>query len=494
MLINTYCAAIDIGASSGRVMLAEFDGNRIILNEAYRFLNKMDYDGSHYYWDIDSLFDEILKGLNSAAKINATISSASLDTWGVDYVLLDETDNRVSPVFAYRDHRTDNTMSEVFKLLPSDEIYAKTGIQFMQFNTLFQLFEHAKDSQAVGRTKTLLMVPDYLLFLLSGEKASEFTIASTSQICNVYNRTWDEQLVTFTKFSPSVFQKIIKPGTALGRLKKDLENITGLKDVRVIAAASHDTAAAVASVPVTDGCQPFAYISSGTWSLMGIESASPNCSEKALAYNFTNEGGVNDTYRFLKNIMGLWLIQEVARLYENKYSFGQLAQLAAEAEPFVCIINPNAQRFMNPLNMIDEIKSYCTESNQPMPSSPGQLARCIFDSLALQYKDVMNQLEDITGRSIPRIHIIGGGSQNKLLNQLCADYTKRQVYAGPVEATALGNVAMQLITLGYISDIAKAREIIAGSFTVEEYAPRQAQGLDEAYDRFKKLVAKDKSF
>lgn len=479
------CIAIDIGASSGRIIEGILNEDRIYIKEVYRFKNNMTIIDGHYCWDIDNLFNEIIKGLASLRK-NVCVESIGIDTWAVDYALLDDKNIRISPVFAYRDHRTDNTMDKLFKKINPGLIYGKTGIQFQQFNTIYQLYEHVKTYKKIAyETETFLMVPDYLNFLLSGEKAIEFTNATSTQLYNVHEHQWDEELINLTGMDKKIFSTVVKPGTVLGTLKDEIKGQTGLGNVKVIAPATHDTGSAVVSVPAD--YEDFAYISSGTWSLMGIESKTPICTEEARKYNFTNEGGAFDTYRVLKNIMGLWLIQEVQRLYANKYSFADLVLMAEQAEPFKSIINPDSPRFLNPQNMINEIQSFCKETGQPVPETPGEIARCIFESLAYQYRKVLLELRKIQDKAINKIHIIGGGSQNKLLNQLCADFTNCEVYTGPIEATAIGNLAVQFIALGEIESIVKARKMISKSFDVEKYVPKSSVKIEENWNKFRRF-------
>jgi rhamnulokinase len=480
------CIAVDIGASSGRIVAGTFQENKIDIKEIYRFKNSMVHVNEYYYWNIDHLFEEIINGLKKLSEQEIDAESIGIDTWAVDYTLLDDKSTRVSPVFAYRDHRTDKTMEELFKLINPKVIYEKTGIQFLQFNTIYQLYEHVKaHKEIVDKADTFLMVPDYLNFLLSGEKAVEFTNATSTQLFNVHNNDWDEDLINITGLNKEIFPKTVKTGTILGTLTKEVQAKTGLADIKVIAPATHDTGSAVVSVPATS--DDIAYISSGTWSLMGIESKTPICTEEARNYNFTNEGGAFDTYRVLKNIMGLWLIQEVQRLYEDKYSFADLVVLAEQAEPFRCLINPNDSRFLNPQNMIEEIQGYCIGTMQLVPKAPGEIARCIFESLAFQYKEVLLQLREVQEKAINKIHIIGGGSQNKFLNQLSASFTNCEVFAGPVEATAIGNLAVQFISLGKIESHGKAREIILKSFGVEKYTPLYNSKIEENWNKFRRL-------
>ncbi len=494
------CIAVDLGASGGRVIVASLENGKISLEEAFRFKNRMtELDGT-CTWDTEVLLENIKKGLQIAgerlAQAASDVRSVGLDTWGVDYVLLDEKDQPILPVYAYRDHRTDHTPEKLFEKISRESVYEKTGIQVMQFNTIFQLFQHAQDDPEVTKkAKTLLMLPDYLNYRLSGSKTAEFSIVSTSQLYNVKEKNWDQELIALTGFDPVCFQTIIKPGTVIGELTEELCTLTGLDKPKVISPACHDTGSAVASVPLdysgdVDSSDDYVYISSGTWSLLGMENKEPRTDSLSRKYNYSNEGGVCDTFRYLKNIMGLWLIQEVQRIY-NQYSFGELVELALETKPFKALINPNNQRFLNPKNMIKEIQSYCKDTAQEIPESPGEIARCIFESLAFQYNEVIGLLRELTGKKIPKIHIIGGGAQNGLLNQLTADFTGCKVYAGPVEATAIGNVSLQFIALGEIKDLKEARKIIRNSFEINEYLPKERNESEEqAYVTAKALFAR----
>lgn len=489
--MNKTIIAVDIGASSGRLMLGWVEANQLKLKEVHRFKNHMAMVNDHYKWDVDHLFDEIMEGLMSLGhepeiSESVEVESIGIDTWAVDYTLIDARGDKVGGVCAYRDHRTDQTMAKVFERIEASAIYEKTGIQFLQFNSIYQLYEHVQACpNHFKRAKQFLMVPDYLNYRLSGVPAVEYTNASSTQLLDVRSKDWDKDLLGIVGVESSLMTKPIQPGTILGQLLEPYEEVTGLKGMKVIAPATHDTGSAVVSVPATD--EDFAYISSGTWSLMGIESKVPITTEAALRYNFTNEGGAYDTYRFLKNIMGLWLIQEVVRLYQGMYSFAELVKLANEEEAFRSLIHPNDARFLNPEHMIKTIEDYCQETEQPVPKTPGQVARCIFESLALLYKEVLGELEEITGKSFKRIHIIGGGCQNQLLNQLCADMTQREVLAGPIEATAIGNIAVQMITLGWVENVKEAREMIARSFDIQSYKPRQVKDMDAIYKRFRRL-------
>lgn len=484
--------AVDIGASSGRVLLGELKNKKIELKEIHRFKNKIikkknSKNQQEDCWDIDHLFKEIINGLEKAAAKNIEAASVGIDTWAVDFVLLDKEDNRLGNAVSYRSHRTDGLMDQVFKKITREEIYKRTGIQFLQFNTIYQLYYLAQnEKELLAQAEDFLMIPDYLNFLLSGTKANEYTNASSTQLFNIENNDWDHKLLEKLKIPENIFHKPVEPGTKLGQLKKSVAEKTSFSDLEVIVPAAHDTASAVAAVPAVD--HDFAYLSSGTWSLMGIESDQALVNKKALAYNFTNEGGVNDTFRFLKNIMGLWLIQEVKRELDDKYSHGQLVELAAEAAAFKFIIDPNDDRFLNPESMIEAIKSFCQETGQSRPETVGEIARAIFESLAFEYKLVIEQLEEVSQKEINKLHIIGGGVKNEFLNQMIADLTGLEVYAGPVEATAIGNLLIQFKANNWISDLKEGREIVKNSFAIKRYKINDsAADYDAAWDRFRKL-------
>jgi len=446
--------------------------------------------GGNYYWDIEKIYQDIIDGLKRINKNTDNPLSIGIDTWGVDYVLLDSENNKVSPVYAYRDDRTNETLKLMLKKISKVEIYNKTGIQFLQFNTIFQLYEHVRShKEAAQKTNVFLMIPDYLNYLLSGVKLTEFTNATTTQLFNIHKQSWDKELINLIGLDLKVFPKVVAPGSVLGHLTKEIQEETNLPNLKVVVPGTHDTASAVVSIPTLT--EDFAYISSGTWSLMGIESTTPICTKKALNYNFTNEGGVFNTFRVLKNIMGLWLIQEVKRLLQEEYSFSELVSLAEQSLAFHCLINPNDKRFLNPNNMIDEIKKFCIETNQNIPNTPGEIARCIFESLAFQYKEVLLQINDIQNKIINNIHIIGGGSQNHFLNQLCANFTGCEVIAGPVEATAIGNLIVQYITLGEIESLHKGRQVILNSFDVKKFKPIQQEDIEKNWQTFKLLTKEE---
>ncbi|MBT2293602.1 rhamnulokinase [Paenibacillus albidus] len=476
--------AVDIGASSGRLVLGTFEDGIISLTEIHRFSNGFaERDGS-CFWDIDYLFDQIITGLQQAKANGITSCTLGIDTWAVDYVLLDKQGHRLQEVYAYRDRRTDHVMDEVGKLISPAAVYEKTGIQQLTFNTLYQLFAH--NTEELAQADQILLVPDYLYYRLTGRKLNEVTNASTTQLLNLQTRDYDEDLLALLHLTREQFPVLAEPGEDLGFISDTLMEQYDLPQCRLIVAATHDTASAVLGVPAQSG-RSTAYLSSGTWSLLGVELRQPIHDAKAMHANYTNEWGAYGTYRFLKNIMGLWLIQEVRRLDGERYSFAELAELAGQAESFRSLIPCNDPRFLNPEHMIKEIRASCAESGQPVPETPGELARCIFDSLALSYRTYLAELEELTARPIEVLQIVGGGANNALLCQLTADMIGREVLAGPTESTALGNLVVQMISVGNIADIEEARAMIQRSFEIKSYAPRPNPQMDEILNRWNGL-------
>jgi len=481
--MNTHIA-VDIGASSGRLVLGTLADGRVKLEEFHRFSNGFTERNGSCFWDIDYLFDQIIAGLQKAKAQGITSCTLGIDTWAVDYVLINSEGKRVQEVYAYRDRRTDHVMDEVAKLISPSEVYRKTGIQQLTFNTLYQLYAHNREELA--KADRILLVPDYLYYRLSGRKINETTNASTTQLLNLDTRDFDQDLLSLLHLRRDQFAELTEPGTVLGPISEHLKEIYGLPDCQLICAATHDTASAVLGVPVQSG-RSSAYLSSGTWSLLGVELSEPLNNSKSLEANYTNEWGAYGTFRFLKNIMGLWLIQEIRRLEEGGFSFAELAALAEAAEPFRSLIPCNDPRFLNPPDMREEIRKACAETGQPVPETTGQLARCIFDSLALSYRTYLEELEELTVRKIEVLQIVGGGANNELLCQLTADVTGREVSAGPAESTALGNLIVQMISTGEISDINEARAIIGTSFAIQGYAPRPLLQEKELIKRWNAL-------
>ncbi|MCS7337782.1 MAG: rhamnulokinase [Verrucomicrobiae bacterium] len=488
---------IDLGAESGRVIAGVWDGKKIKLEELHRFANGPVYIADSMRWDVLKLWSEIQTGLSAAAKrFGSAVVSVGTDTWGVDFVLLSKHDEILGLPYHYRDSRTRGALERAFKKVPRAEIFAQTGIQFMELNSLYQLialYEHAPE--LLETADCLLFMPDFFHWCLCGSRAAEFTIASTSQFLHPTRRNWSYALLKKFRLPTHFLPKLVPPGTELGALRESVASQTGLKGAKVIAPPSHDTAAAVAGVPTTNtGKTNWAYLSSGTWSLMGVEAPKANLSKRALELNFTNEGGVNHTYRLLKNIMGLWLVQQCRRAFDvrgAKYDYAQLVRLAAKAPALRSLVNPDDPSFFNPPDMPAAIQAFCRKTGQPVPQTEGELVRCALESLALKYRMVLLYLQELTGNRIDVIHIVGGGSQNDLLNQFAATACERPVLAGPVEATALGNVLVQAMASGEIGSLAELRQVVRKSFDVREFEPEQKliPTWRAAYERFVKICA-----
>lgn len=486
-----YFLGFDLGASSGRAMLGVLEDEKLELVEIHRFVNQMQRINGHYFWNIFSLFNELKTGLKKCVKeYGIQPESIGIDTWGVDFVHLSKEGLILSLPFAYRDSRTNTSMDDLFQVIPQKEVYAQTGIQFMQFNSLFQLFSMVKDeSSLLEITDSILFMPDALNYLFSGVKKSEFSIASTSQMIVPGTCTWNTGLLEKAGIPTDILNEIILPGTILGNIQPEVAEETGSKSVPVIAVAGHDTGSAIVSVP--SALNNFAYISSGTWSLMGIESKQPIVSEQTRQLNFTNEGGVDGTTRFLKNIMGMWLIQEVQRVWEDegvKYSWTEMVGLARKSEPFKFLINPDDTMFLNPRDMVQAVRDFCYQTAQGTPQNHGETIRCIYDSLALKYRYTLEQIGDVSDQLIEVIHIIGGGANNHFLNQLTADATGLPVIAGPTEATAIGNILIQAKALGYVGSLSEIRRIIANSFDLVHFIPSDELDWDEAYNKYLRII------
>lgn len=465
------CLAFDFGASSGRLILSRYDGEKIGIEEIYRFPNEPVTLGKSYHWDFIRLFHELKTGLKKAAALNIEIDSIGIDTWGVDYGLLDKNDNLISNPIHYRDSRTENVMQEVEKAVSLNEIYNITGIQFMPFNTLFQLYSDRKTrSNLLEQADSLLFMPDLFNFYLTGYKRNEYTNASTSQMINANERAWDKDLLNKLGLPLHILQEIILPGQILGYLRKDIQEEVGLGAVPVVAVGSHDTASAVAGTPL-DGDNS-AYLSCGTWSLLGIECDKPIINKISREYNYTNEGGVENTVRFLKNINGLWLLQQLRKSWcehVEDVTFPEIINAAVSAKNKKFIVNPNDNKFMSPLNMAEAIKDYCVDSGQGNPEGLGEIAMAAYNGITNEYKVVADNLEKITGRTIDKINMVGGGIQDTLLCRLTAEATGRKITAGPIEASVLGNVLMQLKSLNEIEGLKQGRQIIKSSFKLMEY-------------------------
>ena len=483
--------AFDLGASSGRAMLGTISDGRLKLTEIHRFENRMVEIDSHFYWNIFSIFDELKTGLKKCIRdFGVQPDSIAVDTWGVDFAFLDQDGMIASLPFAYRDHRTDSAMEELYKIIPRDELYALTGIQLMQFNSLFQLFVNHRDHTAQYQVgKELLFMPDALSYLFCGVKKNEFSIASTSQMLKPGQLAYEEKLFQRLGLDQRIMQEIVLPGTVLGMIKPEIQKETGSKLIPVVAVASHDTASAIASVPATG--KNWAYISSGTWSLMGIESDKPLISKEILDLNFTNEGGVEGTTRFLKNIMGMWLLQECRRIWsaEINYSWNEMVELSILAQPFKCLIDPDDSTFLNPENMPEAIYEYCFKSGQETPETHGEYIRCIFESLALKYRLTLESILSVSSQQIDRIHLIGGGANNELLCQYSANAIGLPVIAGPTEATAIGNILLQAKALKVVDTLEEIRSMVEHSFQTIQFEPKDHLVWKHQLERFKKILS-----
>lgn len=482
--------AFDLGAESGRAILGSLNNGRLRLEEKTRFANGMFFLQGHWRWNVYRLFEEMVKALKSCADDpRERPESLGIDTWGVDFGLLGPEGNLLDLPVTYRDSRTEGAMDDLCSRLPREEVYRLTGIQFLPFNTLFQLYSLKRDrSVTLDRAEDLLFMPDLFCYLLSGRKATEFTYATTSQLFNPREAAWEEELFRLLDLPVSLMQTIVQPGTVIGSLDAELARVTGMGEIPVVAPATHDTASAVAAVPAEG--TGWAYISSGTWSLMGIETERPIFSSRALELNFTNEGGVGGTYRFLKNISGLWLLQECRRIWDRErvFSYAELIGLANAAPAFRSLIDPDDARFLNPSDMPGEIREFCRLSDQAEPDSVAATVRCILESLAFKYRWTLDQMQSLVPDRISRIHIIGGGSRNDLLCQFTADATGLPVTAGPAEATAAGNVLMQALCLGSVDNVAAIRSIVRDSFPLKTFTPKEQTAWDEAFQRFRGLV------
>jgi rhamnulokinase len=483
--------AYDFGAESGRAVAGYIEsGGLLKLEDVHRFANGPVRVGERLHWDVLHLWSEILNGLGLASKTYGdALVSVGIDTWGVDFGLLASDDTLLGNPVHYRDSRTDGMLEEAFNLVPRAEIYQHTGIQFMQLNTLYQLLSLAKQrSPLLYMASTLLNMPDLFNFWLTGRKVSEFSIATTTQCYNPLIGGWDLDLVTRFGIPTRIFGEIVPTGSVVGSLRQSVANETGCKSVSVIAPAGHDTGSAVAAVPAVGS--DYIYLSSGTWSLMGIEITAPIINDQSLALDFTNEGGVNGSIRFLKNIMGLWLVQECRREWEKEglsYSYDELTHMAAEAPAFKAFVVPIEKYFLAPGDMPERIQAFCQKTGQDVPQSHAEIVRCALESLALEYRWVAEKLDGFAGRHLPTIHIIGGGSRNRLLNQFTADATGRQVYAGPVEATAIGNLLVQALATHAIPSLGEGRAMVRRSFEINEYEPKSKSDWDLAYERYLKI-------
>ena len=481
--------AFDLGAESGRAMLGSLRDGRLDIRELHRFPNAMASLRGHLHWDIVQLFQEMKRAMTiCASEVTPQPESIAVDTWGVDFGLLASDGSLLGFPYAYRDSRTHGAMAQFFQRVPRERIYELTGIQFLPLNSLFQLFAMVRDgSPLLAAAADLLFMPDLFNYLLTGEKQTEFTFATTSQLYNPVKAGWEVELLDALGVSPDIMQDIVPPGTVIGTLDDEASRETGLARVPVVATASHDTAAAVAAAPAQG--RDWAYISSGTWSLMGVESAEPIITERSRDFNFTNEGSVGGTFRVLKNIMGLWLLRQCRQAWqgERSYTYGDLTELAQSAAPFAALIEPDHPDFLSPPDMPEAIRAFCRRTGQREPETPAHFTRCIFESLALKYRLVLDQVRQVYPHPVNRLHVFGGGARNELLCQLTADAVGIPVIAGPTEATAVGNLLVQALALGDIASFADIRAVVRESFPVREHEPDQTGDWDAAYARFQEL-------
>ena len=481
--------AFDFGASSGRAIIGCFDGDKITLEEVHRFSNDPVSVGGTVYWAVLRLFYEIKQGIIKA-KIAGGFDSIGIDTWGVDFGLIDSEGKLMENPVHYRDTRTVGLVDEAFKTMPKEKLYGITGIQFMELNTLFQLISLKKYRPwMLERADKMLFMPDLFGYMLTGKMCAEYSIASTSQLIDLDKRTWSKEILDAFGIKESVFAPLVQPGTVLGELSKEICEECGVDPVPVISVCGHDTQSAITSVPCEDG--DFAFLSSGTWSLFGTELDKPIVNETSMNINITNEGGFDGSTGFLKNIIGLWLIQESRRQWKREgkeYSYADLEKLALAAEPFKCFIDPDAPEFVPHGNIPERVREFCRKTGQYVPETVGEIMRCIYESLAMKYRLTFEKLRECTERDYPVIHVIGGGTKDGLLCQMTANSCDRTVKAGPIEATVMGNVAVQLMSDGSVKNIGQARKIVADSSELKTFEPKDTDKWAGAYEDFLKVV------
>ncbi len=481
--------AFDFGASSGRAIIGCFDGDKITLEEVHRFSNDPVSVGGTVYWDVLRLFYEIKQGIIKA-KIAGGFDSIGIDTWGVDFGLIDSEGKLMENPVHYRDARTVGLVDEAFKTMPKEKLYGITGIQFMELNTLFQLISLKKYRPwMLERADKMLFMPDLFGYMLTGKMCAEYSIASTSQLIDLDKRTWSKEILDAFGIKESVFAPLVQPGTVLGELSKEICEECGVDPVPVISVCGHDTQSAITSVPCEDG--DFAFLSSGTWSLFGTELDKPIVNETSMNINITNEGGFDGSTGFLKNIIGLWLIQESRRQWKREgkeYSYADLEKLALAAEPFKCFIDPDAPEFVPHGNIPERVREFCRKTGQYVPETVGEIMRCIYESLAMKYRLTFEKLRECTERDYPVIHVIGGGTKDGLLCQMTANSCDRTVKAGPIEATVMGNVAVQLMSDGSVKNIGQARKIVADSSELKTFEPKDTDKWAGAYEDFLKVI------
>lgn len=484
-----YYFAVDLGATSGRTILGCFGNGKMALEEISRFDNRLIETGGHFYWDIYALYSEIISGLKTVAQRKIHLQSIGIDTWGCDFVCVGSDKALLRNPLAYRDPHTEGIMERYFKeAIDRKTVYGKTGIQFMNFNSIFQLYAMAQaGNTALENADKILFIPDALSYMLTGNAVCEYTVASTSQILNPQTGDLDPDIVESLGLKREQFGKMVSPATVIGTLTDEVQKMTGLGAVPVVAVAGHDTASAVAAVPAANA--RFAYLSSGTWSLMGIETANAVITERSYDLNFTNEGGIDGTTRFLKNICGMWIYERCRKEWTDApQSHSELQAEAMRQPAFVSIINPDDRMFANPASMVEAIQEYCRRTSQPVPEGYAAICRCIFDSLALRYRQVFTWLKEFADFDIDVLHIIGGGSLNNYLNQFTADSCGVTVLAGPQEGTAIGNIMLQAKASGDVSDIWEMRRIIAGSLELKRFEPQNSEAWDKAFGKYNEIL------
>ena len=481
--------SVDLGATSGRTILAVYDGHKIKMNELTRFRNPMIPVGNHLFWDIAGLYEQILLGLKKAADEGIVPDSIGIDTWGCDFAFFGKDGQLLGLPYCYRDSHTEGAQAHFFERMPAQEVYSRTGIQFMDFNSLFQLDTLKRNGcQALEHADKVLFIPDALIYMLTGEAVCEYTVASTSQMLNPMTGDLDEDILKVLGLPREKFGRLVQPGTVVGTISSQVQEFTGLPAVKVVAVAGHDTGSAVAAVPAED--EEYAYLSCGTWSLLGIESKEAIINEDSFRENFTNEGGIEGTTRFLKNICGLWLFEQSRKEFRNAPE--NVADLVALCRTSDCrsVIDPDAACFAHPASMTSAIDDYCSKTGQPVPQIPADYCRVIFRSLALRYRQVVEILEGMAPFAIKKLHVIGGGSLNAHLMQYAADSLDMPVICGPVEGTALGNVLMQIKSAGQVETLTQMRAVSAASVELKTYMPHHTPDWDDAYQEFLEVQKK----
>lgn len=481
---TTFFFAVDLGATSGRTILGSINEGKLQQRELTRFPNRIIQTGGHFYWDIYALYHEIIRGLKVVANEGIQLTSIGIDTWGVDFVCVGKDGGLLRNPYCYRDPHTEGAMEDYFKRIPKERVYEKTGIQFMNFNSLFQLsaMRNHNDS-ALEVADKILFIPDALMYMLTGKAVCEYTILSTSQMLDPRTKRIDPELIEALGLKEEQFGRYVNPGDSIGTLSLEVQQQTGLGAIPVVAVAGHDTGSAVAAVPAQD--ERYAYLSCGTWSLLGIETREAIINDKSFEYNFTNEGGIEGTTRFLKNICGMWLLERCRQEWTDApENVNDINREAMSAEPFRSLINPDDPRFANPSSMVEAIQEYCRETGQPIPLTYQQIARCIFESLALRYRQVVGYLRELAPFPIEKLHVIGGGTYNQHLMQMTANSLGMPVLTGPVEGTAIGNIMLQAKAAGLVSDIYEMRHIIAESIEMKTYLPQDIDEWSKAYEKY----------